>query len=109
MKIFKSPVFWVVVVVVIVVAVIASQRLREVEKSKKLVQVERPPIPVRAVKARRDAVQAFVLGEGTARAVRREFLNFETSGKVVLIGKDVDGGADQDFLAGRTSPRRVKG
>jgi multidrug efflux pump subunit AcrA (membrane-fusion protein) len=91
-KLFKSPVFWIVLVVVIIVAVIASQRLKEAEQAKNLGPVERPPMPVRAVKAHRDSVQAFVFGEGTARAVRREFLNFEASGKVVFIGKDVDGG-----------------
>lgn len=91
-KLFKSPIFWIVLVVVIVVAVIASQRLKEAEQAKNPDPVERPPMPVRAVKAHRDSVQAFVFGEGTARAVRREFLNFEASGKVVFIGKDVDGG-----------------
>lgn len=91
-KLFKSPIFWIVLVVVIVVAVIASQRLKEAEHAKNLAPVECPPLPVRAVKAHRDSVQAFVFGEGTARAVRREFLNFEASGKVVFIGKDLDGG-----------------
>ncbi len=91
-KLFKSVAFWIVLIVVIVVAVLASQRLKQAEEAKKLAPLERPPMPVRAVKAHRGSVQALVMGEGTARTVRREFLNFEASGKVVFIDKDIDGG-----------------
>jgi RND family efflux transporter MFP subunit len=91
-KLLKSPAFWIVLVIIIGIAVIASQRLKDVEKESEGPDlVERPPLPVRVIKARRDSIQAFVLGEGISRAVRREFLNFEASGKVIFIGKDLDG------------------
>jgi HlyD family secretion protein len=91
-KLLKSPAFWFVLVILVGIAVVATKRLKEVEHTQDLKPVKRPPLPVRAVRAHRDSVQAFVFGEGTARAVRREFLNFEAAGKVVLLGKDVDGG-----------------
>ncbi|MCP4396713.1 MAG: efflux RND transporter periplasmic adaptor subunit [bacterium] len=91
-KLFKSVAFWIVLIVVIAVALIASQRLKQAEQAKNLDPVERPPMSVRAVKAHRGSVQEFVMGEGTARTVRREFLNFEASGKVIFIDKDLDGG-----------------
>ncbi len=91
-KLFTSVAFWIVLIVVIVVAVLASQRLKQAEEAKKIKPRERPPMPVRAVKAHRGSVQEFVMGEGTARTVRREFLNFEASGKVIFIDKDLDGG-----------------
>lgn len=91
-KLLKSPVFWIVLVIIIGIAVIASRRIEQAEQAKSLTPVERPPLPVRAVKAHRDSVRSFVFGEGTARTVRREFLSFEASGKVIFIGKDVDSG-----------------
>ena len=92
-KVLKSPAFWIVLILVIAGSVLAWQRLADVQQNQQTaVVVERPPLPVQAVQARRGDVQAYVMGEGTARAVRREFLNFEASGKVVLIGQKVDGG-----------------
>ncbi len=90
-KLCKSVPFWIVVVLVLVAVIIASQRVRQVNENT-VEAVERPPLPVEVIGARRGTVQAHVPGEGMARAVRREFLNFESSGKVVLIGKDADGG-----------------
>jgi len=92
-KLFKSPIFWIILIIIVGIAVIASRRIEQAEQAKSLKPVERPPLPVRAVKVHRDSVQAFVFCEGTARAVRREFLNFEASGKVIFIGRDIDGGA----------------
>lgn len=90
-KLLKSPVFWILLVLIIGIGFIASMRLEQARQAQATVPVERPPLPVRVVEAQRDTVQAFVSGEGTARAVRREFLNFEASGKVLFIGKASDG------------------
>jgi RND family efflux transporter MFP subunit len=91
-KLLKSPIFWILLVFVIGVGFVANMRFNQARLAQATVPVERPPLPVRVIKAQSDTVQAFVSGEGTARAVQREFLNFEASGKVVLIGKASDGG-----------------
>jgi hypothetical protein len=90
-KLLKSPVFWILLLLIIGIGFLANMRFEQARLAQATVPMERPPLPVRVVKAQRDMVQAFVFGEGTARAVRREFLNFEASGKVVLIGKASDG------------------
>lgn len=59
-----------------------------IEKSK----FKRQPQPVRAVPVAFGPIQAWVIGQGTARSVRREFLVFEQPGKVVFLKPDADGG-----------------
>lgn len=51
----------------------------------------REGVPVYTVTAERSGISAFVYGEGTSRAVRREFLTFESNGKVAFIRKNSDG------------------
>lgn len=46
---------------------------------------------VAAEPVQRGTIRAWLSTEGTAQAVRREFLNFDRSGKVVEIGLDADG------------------
>lgn len=46
---------------------------------------------VAAEPVQRGTIRAWLATEGTAQAVRREFLNFDRSGKVVAIGLDADG------------------
>lgn len=53
--------------------------------------------PVRVVEAHRDDIQAWVFADGTARAVRREYLTFERSGKVTFVKSGPD---DRDLRQG---------
>lgn len=48
-------------------------------------------VPVVAVAAEQRALSEYVFGEGTARAVRREFLLFETDGKVDFVWQSSEG------------------
>ena len=91
-KLFKSPIFWILVVAAIAVGVVTNMRVNQARLAQATLPAERLPLPVRVVDVQRDTVRAFVSGEGMARAVRREFLNFGTSGKVVLIGESSGGG-----------------
>lgn len=53
--------------------------------------------PVRVVAAERDDIQAWVFADGTARAIRREYLTFERSGKVTFVKSGPD---DRDLRQG---------
>ena len=91
-KLVKSPAFWVVLILVAGIGIVTLKRIETVKENKRsFKKVERPPLPVRVVEARRDSVRDFVLGEGTVRAVRREFMTFEASGKVIKIGENAAG------------------
>ncbi len=48
-------------------------------------QGEVPATSVRAVRVAAESVQPWIYGQGTARAVRREFLSFPTAGRVAYV------------------------
>ena len=48
-------------------------------------------LTVEAVKVEPGKIRAWVYGQGTARSVVREFLTFESAGKVVWMRKNPDG------------------
>ncbi len=54
-------------------------------------QIKRPSMTVRAVRTKRQLIQAWLYGQGTARSISREYLLFETDGKVEWIKKGPDG------------------
>ena len=49
------------------------------------------PLSVRCIRAVSGPIQALVFGEGTARAVHREFLTFEHQGKITYVKLNEDG------------------
>ncbi|MFC6198359.1 efflux RND transporter periplasmic adaptor subunit [Ponticaulis profundi] len=55
-------------------------------------QASEPKTTVRVVETETRDVQTFVFGEGTARAVKREFLTFESAGRVDYIDPDIKEG-----------------
>ncbi len=57
----------------------------------------RKGIPVEAVPVGTRTIRAYVYGQGTARAVRREFLSFESEGRITFIKKGPGG---RDLAAG---------
>lgn len=59
------------------------------DQANSVIRVKQQPIPVRAVPARQDTIREWVFGEGTCRAVKRDFLTFEHRGKVTFV-KQVD-------------------
>lgn len=79
-------------VLVVAVVALAVKRVQDVSGERAaLTAVERPPTPVRAVRVQTGPVQSLVFGQGTARAVRRDFLTFEGSGKVTFVKSNPDG------------------
>ena len=77
---------------VVAVSVLAIKRVKDrAEEKAALAVTKRLPLPVRCVRANIGPIQAFVFGEGTARAVRRDFLVFEKQGKVTYVKVKKDG------------------
>lgn len=87
-KLFKGILIITFFLLIVGAVLLALERLEEYEKSTKQSPREVPPVSVWAVQAKPKIVRQWVLGEGTVRAERREFVNFETSGKVTYIGKE---------------------
>jgi len=68
------------------ISVLAIKRVRDQSREKAgLKSTEPSPLLVRCVRAVSDPIHALVFGEGTARAVQREFLTFEHPGKVTYV------------------------
>lgn len=89
MKRLANPWFWLLLLCIAGVSALAAQRVAQ--SSQPIPTEERPPLLVSVVPAKVGEIRQWVLGEGTARAARREFLSFERGGKVVFIGKDIQG------------------
>ena len=63
-----------------------------VQSGTSFVQAQTPPaVPVRTVTVAADPVRVWLSAEGTAQALRREYLWFDRAGRVVEIGTDSDG------------------
>jgi len=78
--------------IIISIGVLTIKRVKDrTEKTSRIAVTETLPMPVRCVRARSGPVQAFVYAQGTARAVRREFLTFEQTGKVTYVKVKSDG------------------
>jgi len=74
------------------ISVLAIKRVRDQSREKAgLKSTEPSPLLVRCVRAVSDPIHALVFGEGTARAVRREFLTFEHPGKVTYVKVNKEG------------------
>ena len=85
------------------VTALAMKRVEEHTQEKANLKSQKAlPLSVRCVKAVSGPIQALVFGEGTARAVRREFLTFQHQGKITFLKSNEDG---QSIRAGD----RVKG
>ena len=52
----------------------------------------KPVASVRAVEVKTSDLQTWIFGEGTARAVRREFLSFESAGRIEYVDPDLKEG-----------------
>lgn len=89
----KMLLYVVIGIAVAGISALSVKRLSDAEAQKEAVAVEREPLPVRVDRARRGPVAEWIFAEGTARAVRREFLTFEQTGRVVYIGRDAQGAA----------------
>ncbi len=77
---------------VIAVSLLAIKRVRDrAEEKASLQSTGSCPLPIRGIRAVSAPIHALVFGEGTARAVRREFLTFERQGKVTYVKKNKDG------------------
>lgn len=72
------------------IVVLAAIRFDETKNNQKTTSI-RPPVKVEVARVKLGPLSQWIMGEGTVRAVRREFLNFENPGKVVFIGNQADG------------------
>ncbi|MBU2548387.1 MAG: efflux RND transporter periplasmic adaptor subunit [Proteobacteria bacterium] len=78
-------IIWLVVIVLLVVGLGLIIARRGARKAPAV--VKKPPVSVRVAKAGQGPIQSWVYGEGTARAVKRDFLTFQQQGKVIFIKK----------------------
>lgn len=91
---WKRRVLFLVPLLLLIIAVsaMAVKRVSDHAQEKdNLKSRETAPLPVRCIRAVTGPIQALVFGEGTARAVRREFLTFESQGKVTYVKLMEDG------------------
>ncbi len=91
MKILKKPACWIVTVVVCIFVMGILYRLDAIDKLDNREDQAPAPVGVYAVKVQKGKISSWVVGEGTALAVQKRHLVFETSGKVVFAAKDENG------------------
>jgi RND family efflux transporter MFP subunit len=88
----KALVFIPLFLVIVAISAAAIHRVMERAEEKSSLRNRVPePLGVRCIRAVRGPIHALVFGEGTARAVRREFLTFEHPGKVTYVKVNKDG------------------
>ncbi|MDZ7699766.1 MAG: hypothetical protein U5R49_23505 [Deltaproteobacteria bacterium] len=81
-----------ILILISVIALIAAKRIKDKKtEASSLLATKTRPMPVRCVRARLGPIRAFVFAQGTARAVRRDFLTFEENGKVTYVKRRPDG------------------
>ena len=100
-KWYSNKCFWLVTVLIVAVGALSSGRIMEAKNHGNKPPREIQPVKVQVSMVTRGPIQEWVSGEGTARAVHREFLSFENAGKVVFIGKEADGFALREGSAVR--------
>ncbi|MDQ1335142.1 MAG: hypothetical protein QG552_2092 [Thermodesulfobacteriota bacterium] len=90
----KRKALWLIPLLLLIVAIgaVAIQRVTDRAEEKSSLKGMAPdPLGVRCIRTVRGPIHALVFGEGTARAVRREFLTFEHPGKVTYVKANQDG------------------
>jgi len=91
---FRRKALFLVLLLLLISAIsaIAIHRvIQRAEEKSGLRSTAYEPLGVRCIRTVRGPIHALVFGEGTARAVRREFLTFEHPGKVTYVKTDKDG------------------
>lgn len=81
----KRKLLYVIPLILLIVAIgaVAMHRVMERAEEKSSLRSRAPePLGVRCIRTVRAPIHALVFGEGTVRAVRREFLTFEHPDKV---------------------------
>ena len=79
-------------VLVVGIALAVTSACRRTEKPGSSSAGQRAVLSVRVAQARRGTIRSWVFGEGTARAVRREYLTFQQEGKVTFVRAGSGGG-----------------
>jgi len=88
---YRRPSLWFVVVVLAVLAVLAVGRIEDATAPPPE-PVAKAPTAVEVMPIPKGIVRSVLRAEGTLRAVRREFLTFEQTGRVVEVARDDEGG-----------------
>ena len=81
----------IVVAIVVVIATLAWRRHQAIESIVPPPVTVRPATSVRAVRADLGEVQTWLIADGTARSIRREYLTFPRAGRIVYLYRDADG------------------
>ncbi|MEW5819131.1 MAG: efflux RND transporter periplasmic adaptor subunit [Cyanobacteriota bacterium] len=88
---YKNKTFWVIAIILIVIIFISVKNIKNSDTFKVKKPIEKQLLQVKTVEGRKGLIRQFLIGEGTTRAVKREFLKFDYPGKVTFIGKDASG------------------
>lgn len=70
---------------------LSVRRLNSLAQASSAKEVVSAPLTVRAVLVRKGTIRSWVFGQGTARTVRREYLTFQSEGKVRFVKKGPGG------------------
>ena len=91
---WKRKVLFLIPLMLLIVAIsaLAVKRVTDHGQEKNSLKKRKTaPLPVHCIRTVTGPIQALVFGEGTARAVRREFLTFENQGKATYVKLMEDG------------------
>lgn len=79
------------VLLIVLAVIVLTVLFRLSESDKKILPEERIPMVVQVAPVIKGLLLEWVKGEGVVRSVKRGFLSFETTGKVIFTGKDEKG------------------
>ena len=88
---YANKMIWAFSVVLVGMALLSAVRIMEAKSLSERRPASKRPVKVKTAVVARGSIEHWVSGEGTARAVRREFLTFENQGRVVFLGEEEDG------------------
>ncbi len=87
----KISAWFITAVIILLVALTTLDRLEKQDARQHLKLAKPMPVAVKTVVAERGKVVRWVMGEGTAEAVRKHHLQFESTGKVVFLAMENNG------------------
>ncbi|MBU2513385.1 efflux RND transporter periplasmic adaptor subunit [bacterium] len=76
-------------IIIAFIVLLFLQRFDEIDKTPETIKVEYELPTVAVVRVNRGSIRQWISAEGTVRALRKEYLSFETAGKVVFVGNDI--------------------
>ena len=90
-QIIKRPSFIIGIVVLNFIVLFSLYRIEQTEQLKAQPQKELPTITVHTSMVNRGSISNWIAGEGNVQAVKKRHMVFQASGKVLYLGKGLDG------------------